>query len=47
MKKKAQIEQRLEDLELSLNGDETDDDTRADVLDEIAELEDQLKELAA
>lgn len=47
MKTKAQIEQRLEDLELSLNGDETDDDTRADVLDEIADLEEQLEALAA
>lgn len=47
MKTKAQIEQRLEDLELSLNGDETDDDTRADVLDEIAVLEEQLEALAA
>ncbi|HCF5745552.1 TPA: hypothetical protein ACLG1P_001270 [Pseudomonas aeruginosa] len=44
---RAQIEDRLDVLEMSLRGDETDDDTRADVLDEIAELEEQLEELAA
>lgn len=39
---KEQIEDRLNVLEMSLHGDETDDDTRADILDEIAELEDLL-----
>ena len=34
-----QICARIDHLEMSLNGDETDDDTRADILDEIAELE--------
>ena len=37
-----QIHDRLDHLEMSLNGDDTDDDTRADVLDEIAELEGRL-----
>lgn len=44
---KEQIQDRLDKLEMSLRGDETDDDTRADVLDEIAELEEQLEALAA
>lgn len=39
---KAHIYARLDQLEMSLNGDQTDDSTRADVLDEIAELERQL-----
>lgn len=42
-----QIQDRLDELEMSLNGDETDDDTRADILDEIAELEGRLEDLAA
>lgn len=37
-----QIQYRLDKLEMSLKGDETDDDTRADILDEIAELEAKL-----
>lgn len=37
-----QIYARLDQLEMSLNGDETDDDTRANILDEIAELESRL-----
>jgi hypothetical protein len=45
-KKKRMTEQeihnRLEELEMALKGDETDDDTRADILDEIAELESRL-----
>jgi hypothetical protein len=32
---------------MSLNGDETDDDTRSDVLDEIAELESRLPDSQA
>lgn len=44
---KEQIQERLDELEMSLRGDETDDDTRADVLDEIAELEGQLEKLVA
>lgn len=42
---KQELLQRLEDLELSLDGDNTDDDTRADILDEIAEIESELEEL--
>ena len=42
-----QIQDRLDKLEMSLKGDETDDDTRADILDEIAELEAQLEDQAA
>lgn len=37
-----QIYARLDQLEMSLNGDDTDDDTRADILDEIADLESRL-----
>lgn len=37
-----QIYARLDQLEMSLNGDATDDDTRADILDEIADLESRL-----
>ena len=33
----------LELLEMSLDGDNTDDDTRADILDRIAEIEELLK----
>lgn len=44
---KEQIQDRLDELEMSLHGDETDDDTRADILDEIADLEGQLEDLAA
>lgn len=43
---KQEIEDRIGTLEMSLNGDETDDDTRGDILEEIAELEEQLEELA-
>lgn len=39
---KHQIFARLDQLEMSLHGDETDDDIRADILDEIAELESRL-----
>jgi hypothetical protein len=42
-----EINNRLEELEMSLNGDETDDDTRSDVLDEIAELESRLPDSQA
>lgn len=42
-----QIQERLGELEMSLRGDETDDDYRADVLDEISELEGQLEDLPA
>lgn len=42
-----QIQDRLDKLEMSLKGDETDDDTRADILDEIAELEAKLEDQAA
>jgi hypothetical protein len=41
------INNRLEELEMSLNGDETDDETRADILDEIAELESRLPDSQA
>lgn len=44
---RRQIEERLDELEMSLRGDETDDETRADVLDEIAELEGQLEDCNA
>ena len=37
-----QIYTRLDQLEMSLNGDDTDDDTRAETLDEIADLESRL-----
>ena len=37
-----QIYARLDQLEMSLNGDDTDDDTRADILDEISALESRL-----
>lgn len=37
-----QIHTRIDELEMSLNGDETDDDTRGNILDEIAELESRL-----
>lgn len=39
---KQQLHARLDQLEMSLNGDDTDDDTRADILDEIADLESRL-----
>ncbi len=42
-----QIQDRLDKLEMALKGDETDDDTRADILDEIAELEAKLEDQAA
>ncbi|WP_338924339.1 hypothetical protein V0M98_32520 (plasmid) [Pseudomonas silesiensis] len=41
------INNRLDELEMSLNGDETDDDTRADILDEIAELKARLPDSEA
>lgn len=41
-----QIDSRLHDLEMALNGDNTDDDTRADILDEIAELEESRDNLS-
>lgn len=37
-----QIYARLDQLEMSLNGDDTGDDTCADILDEIADLERRL-----
>ncbi|WP_009397333.1 hypothetical protein [Pseudomonas bharatica] len=37
-----QIYARLDQLEMSLNGNDTDDDTRADILNEIADLESRL-----
>lgn len=40
-----EIENRIGELEDSLCGDQTDDDTRGDVLDEIAKLEEQLDEM--
>ncbi|WP_236183327.1 hypothetical protein [Pseudomonas juntendi] len=42
---KQEIEKRIGELEDSLKGDETDDDTRGEVLDEIAKLEEQLDEV--
>lgn len=39
-----EIYNELETLELSLDGDNTDDDTRSDILDRIAELEEMLEE---
>lgn len=42
---KQEIYDRLDELEMSLDGDNTDDATRADVLDEIAELEGKLEEM--
>lgn len=40
---RQQIHDRLHELEMSLQGDLTDDEKRADVLDEIADLEDMLE----
>ena len=40
---KDQIIDKLDELEMSLGGDEMNDDDRADILDEIAELEEILE----
>lgn len=37
--------QRIHFLESCLKGEETDDDTRGEILDEIASLEERLEEL--
>lgn len=42
---RQEIENRIGELEDSLMGDETDDDTRGDALDEIARLVEQLNEM--
>ncbi|HGN0628035.1 hypothetical protein [Achromobacter xylosoxidans] len=46
MQTKQQILDRLHDLEMSLDGDNTDDETRGEILDEIAELESSLEATA-
>ncbi|WP_159069322.1 hypothetical protein [Achromobacter xylosoxidans] len=46
MQTKQQILDRLADLEMSLDGDNTDDDKRGEILDQIAELEESLEEVA-
>lgn len=43
---KEQAEQQLDALEMSLNGDETDDETRGDTLESIRELEARIKLLS-
>ena len=42
---RTEIVNRIDELEMSLHGDETDDETRGEVLDEIADLEEQLADI--
>jgi hypothetical protein len=41
--KRSELMDRLDVLERSLGGDSMNDDDRADILDEIAEIEDELE----